>query len=48
MRARVIAQGVTMAFLAYGTFLATSDNQEREEKIKSGEIERYKLRGGED
>ena len=47
MRARVIAQGVTMAFLAYGTFLATSDNQEREEKIKSGRL-RYKLRGGED
>ena len=39
MRARVIAQGLTMAFLAYGTFLASWERKEREADIASGKIQ---------
>ena len=39
MRARVIAQGLTMAFLAYGTFLASWESKEREAHIASGKIQ---------
>ncbi len=39
MRARVIAQGITMAFLAYGTFLASWEAKDREADIASGKIE---------
>ena len=43
MRARVLAQGVTVAFLAWGTFYANYRQKEREANIEAGIIPRYKV-----
>lgn len=43
MRARVLAQGVTVAFLAWGTFYANYKAKERELDIQNGVIPRYKV-----
>ena len=43
MRARVMMQGITLGFLAWGTFMANMTKSEREEKIRTGELKRYNL-----
>ena len=43
MRARVMMQGITLGFLAWGTFMANMTKSEREENIRTGEIKRYNL-----
>ena len=43
MRARVLAQGVTVAFLAWGTFYANYQAKERELDIQNGGIPRDKV-----